>query len=103
MAFKIRKTSAAERDIQRLSQWFARKEAQLGVRFLDALQAAKEHLATNASIYRVRPDGMRRIAVPGFENYAIAYRVRGDEAIVAAVFHGAQHPGRLRLREDPPS
>ena len=100
MSFVIRNTTPAEHDAWEAVRWYEAREAGLGSRFLDAVAHAVASLAVNPMIYRQRRDGLRRIAVPGFEKYGVFYRVRGEEIFIAAVFHGARHPRRLAERSE---
>src|SRR4051812_46703699 len=98
MRFKTKSTPLADRDAWKAVKWYNKKVPGLGERFLNAVAEAIQSLETDATIYRERPTGVRRVPVPGFEKVGVFYRVDGSDVLVVAVLHGAMHPARLRRR-----
>lgn len=73
------------------------KEPGLGVRFCEEVERVVEHIAADPYLWRERSGGYRRVNCPVFPYY-IAYFIRADKIIIAAVAHGHREPGYWRTR-----
>jgi plasmid stabilization system protein ParE len=74
------------------------KQSGLGKRFRAEIGEACRTIAAHPLLWREREGGFRRVNCPVFPYY-IAYFIRGDSIVIAAVAHGSRHPdywqGRL--------
>jgi len=81
----------AELDILESSQWYEDKQENLGIRFLDDIEAKMHLITQNPLQYQIRYKNTRLALIEHFP-YAIHFLVDGKELIVLAV---------LGTREDP--
>jgi plasmid stabilization system protein ParE len=63
----------------------------LGFRFRQLLEGGCEAIARTPLHWNERRGGFRRVNLRGFPYY-IAYFIRGQRIIIAAVAHASQHP-----------
>jgi plasmid stabilization system protein ParE len=67
----------------------------LGAGFYDQVLKLCDQIAREPLLWRERQDGFRRANLKGFPYY-IAYFIRGDLILIAAVAHGHRHPDYWR-------
>jgi plasmid stabilization system protein ParE len=77
--------------------YYEEQVAGLGVRFRAEVETVCAAIVRQPLLWRERSGGNRRASLPGFPHY-IAYFLRGERIIVAAVGHGARHPNYWRAR-----
>jgi plasmid stabilization system protein ParE len=87
----------AQAEFYEAAVYYEDKEVGLGKRFRaevwDICSAIWEH----PLIWREREGGFRRVNCPVFPYY-IAYFIRGDKVVVAAVAHASRHPDYWKRR-----
>jgi len=89
--------TAAQDELISAAAYYEEKEAGLGVRFRDELSSTCRHILQDPYLWRERTGGYRRVNLPVFPYY-VAYFIRGDRLIIAAVAHGHRRPGYWRDR-----
>lgn len=89
-------TSAAEFDIDEHAAFIAGDNLEAGLRFLDAIELARDELAHHPEIGAQQEfdspalSGLRIWPVPRFERWLIFYRFEGDTVTVVRVLHSAR-------------
>jgi toxin ParE2 len=71
--------------------------AGLGRRFRLEVEAACAAIVENPLLWRLRPEGFRRLNLPGF-SYYIAFTIEEGSIIVIAVAHASRRPDYFRNR-----
>jgi len=74
----------ANQELTEAALWYESREPGLGKRFRDERVHVIERIATDPLLWRERPGGYRQVNCPVFPYY-IAYFIRDQKAIVAAV------------------
>jgi hypothetical protein len=77
--------------------YYESKEVGLGIRFRVEIAHVVEHIAADPYLWREQPGGYRRVNCPVFPYY-VAYFIRADKIVIAAVAHGHRLPGYWRQR-----
>lgn len=92
MTGRIRLSAAAQRDIGAAKEWYADQGVPgLDLRFLRALEAVFERMATLPASFRVVYRDVRQANLQRFP-FAVFYHERGDDLYVLAVCHHARDP-----------
>jgi plasmid stabilization system protein ParE len=92
----VRFLPEALEDLLETRHWYARREADLGLAFAEAIATAIVRIEHDPASFP-RVDGeVRRLVVRQFP-YAVYFREEGDELLVLAV-HGRQDPRRWQER-----
>ena len=68
------------------------EQAGLGLRFSSKVIEASHRIERDPTLQRERPGGYRRLNLQVFPYY-LAYFIRNDVVIIAAVAHGHRRPG----------
>ena len=89
--------AGARRDLAQIRDWYNRKEAGLGNRFLRVAQAKIKSLGEYPESYPFS-DAPYRYALLRKFPHVIHFEVLDDTVVVFAVLHPAQDPERWRLR-----
>lgn len=63
----------------------------LGVRFRQEAESICGAIVQHPLTWRLRPEGYRRVNLPGFPYY-VAFFVEGERAVIAAVAHASRRP-----------
>lgn len=79
------------------TRFYERQVSGLGVRFRQEIESACVAIVRQPLLWRERPGGLRRINLPGFPFY-IAYFIRNERILVAAVAHSSRHPDYWKRR-----
>lgn len=79
------------------AQYYESKEAGLGSRFRCELMEVCNAILRQPFLWRERSGGYRRVNCPVFPYY-VAYFIRGDRVVVAAIAHGHRFPGYWKER-----
>lgn len=79
-------------DVEDSIRYYERCVPGLGVRFREEIENACAAIVRHPLLWRERLGGYRRVNIPGFPYY-IAFFIRGERCIVAAIGHAARHPG----------
>lgn len=70
----------------------------LGARFRLEVESACSAIVRQPLLWSERQGGFRRVNLPGFPYY-IAYFIRNERIIVAAIGHAARHPDYWKKRQ----
>lgn len=95
LALEFLPEAAAE--VQCVTGDYEAKVPGLGVRFRCEVETACAAILTHPMLWRLRPDGWRRVNLPGFPYY-IAFVLRDEIVLVVAVAHAARHPDYWKNR-----
>lgn len=79
------------------AEYYEGKEPGLGVRFRAEVERVVQRIVGDPFLWRERPGGYRRVNCPVFPYY-VAYFIRAERIIIAAVAHGHRKPGYWRHR-----
>ena len=91
MAFRLKFSSRALREIGEAQEWYELQSPGLGEEFIAAMELQLKRLEQAPLLYaEVIPD-VRRALLPRFP-YGLFYAVRGDLINVLAVLHDARNP-----------
>lgn len=89
---KIEFHEGADREVQRTYRWYYHKSVRTAHRFLEAVDAAVQQVATNPSLWPEHLYGTRFRNLDRFPYYVVYLEL--DERIkIIAVQHGARRPG----------
>ena len=77
---------------------YERRVPGLGARFRAELESVCAAIVRQPLLWRERSGRYRRVNIPGFPYY-VAYVIRGERIVVAAVGHGSRHPDYWKRRE----
>jgi plasmid stabilization system protein ParE len=80
--------------------YYESKQEGLGRRFRNEVLEVCRLIVQQPLLWRERAGGYRRVNCPVFPYY-IAYFIRGDLIVVAAVAHGHRRPGYWKQRLSP--
>ncbi len=89
----------AEEELIEAALWYEAREAGLGRRFREDVACVLDRIDRSPLLWREMAGGYRRVNCPIFPYY-VAYFIRGDTIVVAAVAHGHRKPGYWRLRTE---
>ena len=78
-------------------RYYESKHPGLGRRFQSEILSVCRLVARNPLMWRERSGGYRRANCPVFPYY-VAYFIRGDRILIAAVAHGHRLPGYWKSR-----
>lgn len=70
----------------------------LGARLRREIESTTTAIVSGPLHWRERPGGFRRANQKGFPYY-VAYFIRGERVIIAAVAHASRHPDYWKRRE----
>lgn len=73
------------------------EQAELGLRFATKVIKASRTISDAPTLHRKHPGGYRRVNLEIFPYY-LAYFIRRDTVIIAAIAHGHREPGYWRKR-----
>ncbi len=77
------------------AEYYEGKEPGLGWRFRCEVMEVCESIRRQPHLWRERRGGYRRVNCPVFP-YHVAYFIRGERVVVAAIAHGHRLPGYWR-------
>ena len=75
----------------------AKLEAEDATIFRGEVESVCAAIARQPLLWRERIGGFRRVNLPGFPYY-VAYLIRGDRILVAAIGHSSRHPNYWKRR-----
>ena len=93
MAFRLKFSSRALREIGEAQQWYELQNLGLGDEFIAAMELQIKRLEQAPLLYAEVIAGVRRAFLPRF-SYGLFYAVRGDLVHILAVLHDARNPSR---------
>ena len=84
-------------DVAQAVDWYETREPGLGARFRREVESACSAILQHPLLWRERRGGYRRVNLPGFPFY-LAYLLRQEHVLIAAVGHGSRHPDWWKRR-----
>lgn len=93
MAFRLKFSSRALREIGEAQEWYELQSSGLGEEFIAAMELQIKRLEQAPLLYAEVIPGVRRALLPRFP-YGLFYAVRGNLVHVLAVLHDARNPKR---------
>ena len=87
----------ASGELYEAAEYYESKQEGLGWRFRSEVLEVCRLMVQQPLLWRERPGGYRRVNCPVFPYY-VAYFIRGDLIVVAAIAHGHRRPGYWRDR-----
>lgn len=81
----------ASAELYAAAEYYEEKEEGLGCRFRNEVAEVCRLMVQHPLLWRERPGGYRRVNCPVFPYY-LAYFIRGDRVVIAAVAHGHRRP-----------
>ncbi len=87
----------AEVELTEAALWYETKEPGLGKRLRNEVARVISRIGEDPLLWREYPGGYRRVNCPVFPYY-IAYFIRGDKILIAAVAHGHRRPEYWKSR-----
>lgn len=93
MAFRLKFSSRALREIGAAQEWYELQNPGLGEEFLAAMELQLKRLEQAPLLYADVIPNVRRALLPRFP-YGLFYAVRGNLVHVLAVLHDASNPSR---------
>lgn len=98
MAYRLKFSARALREIGGAQEWYELQSPGLGDEFIAAMELQLKRLVQAPLLYaEVIPD-VRRALLPRFP-YGLFYTVRGDLIHILAVLHDARNPKRWPIRQ----
>ena len=94
---RIELLQEAEEEFLGAVEWYESRAPGLGKRFRDEVGRVVARIAEDPLLWRERPGGYRKVNLPVFPYY-VAYFIRGEVILVAAVAHGHRLPGYWKSR-----
>jgi len=87
----------AREEVGEATSYYEALEPGLGARFRLELESAGAAIVQHPLLWRERRGGFRRVNLPGFPYY-VAYFMRGQWLVIAAVAHASRHPDYWKKR-----
>ena len=87
----------ADQELVEAALWYDAREPGLGKRLRDEVAHVVSRIAEDALLWRERQGGYRRVNCPVFPCY-VAYFIRGEKLVIAAIAHGHRKPGYWKSR-----
>src|SRR3954469_23775488 len=97
MSLVLEFVAEASAELECVTGDYEAKSSGLGIRFRQEVESACVGIVQHPLLWRKRPEGFRRVNLPGF-SYYIAFVLRGDRIFVVAVAHASRHPAYFRNR-----
>jgi plasmid stabilization system protein ParE len=93
MAYRLKFSSRALREIVEAHEWYELQSPGLGGEFIAAMELQLKRLEQAPLLYAEVIQNVRRALLPRFP-YGLFYVVRGDLVHILAVLHDARNPSR---------
>ena len=93
MAFRLKFSSRALREIGEAQEWYESQNPGLGDEFIAAMELQLKRLEQAPLLYAEVIPNVHRALLPRFP-YGLFYAVRGNLVQVLAVLHDARNPSR---------
>jgi len=84
-------------EVEEATRYYQSGDAELGLRFRQLVESACATISQSPLHWNERKGGFRRVNLRGFPYY-IAYFMRGERILVAAVAHASRHPDYWKRR-----
>ena len=85
-------------EVEEATRYYEQRVPGLGGRFRLELMSVCNAVTREPFLWRERSGGFRRVNLPSFPFY-VAYFIRGERILVAAVGHASRHPNYWRQRQ----
>lgn len=86
-------------EFEEATRYYEEREPGLGLRFRMEIESVCAAIIRQPLLWRERQGGFRRVNCPAFPYY-IAFFLRGERIIVAAVAHSSRHPDYWKKRTE---
>ncbi|TRW98095.1 type II toxin-antitoxin system RelE/ParE family toxin [Candidatus Methylobacter oryzae] len=93
MAFRLKFSSRALREVGEAREWYELQNSGLGEEFIAAMELQIKRLEQAPLLYAEVIPGVRRAFLPRFP-YGLFYAVRDDLVHILAVLHDVRNPRR---------
>ena len=93
MAFRLKFSSRALREIGEAQEWYELQNPGLGEEFIAAMELQLKRLEQAPLLYAEAIPNVRRALLPRFR-YGLFYALRGNLVHVLAVLHDVRNPSR---------
>ena len=93
MAFRLKISGRAVREIGEARDWYEARSLGLGSEFESALELQLRRLEQTPELYAEIVTGVRRALLPRFP-YGVFFVIRGDLVYLLAVIHNVRNPKR---------
>jgi plasmid stabilization system protein ParE len=97
MAYRLRVSDRAVREIGEAYEWYEEQVPGLGNELVEALEAQFEIIAESPGLYAETQRGIRRALLSRFP-YGVFYASKGDIVSVLGVVHTSRNPRRWPRR-----
>lgn len=87
----------ARAEVECVTGYYEARVPGLGVRFREEVESACAAIVQHPLLWRERPNGCRRVNLPGF-SYYVAFVLREDRVLIIAVAHASRHPNYWKSR-----
>ena len=84
-------------EAEEATRYYQSCDADLGVRFRSQIETLCELIVREPLLWNERRGGFRRVNLSGFPYY-IAYFIRENRLLIAAVAHASRHPDYWKRR-----
>lgn len=98
MKFTLEFLAEASDELEEATWYYQSCDPELGLRFRLLIEAACESISSAPLHWNERKGGFRRVNLRGFPYY-IAFFIRTDRVLVAAVAHASRHPDYWKKRK----
>ena len=78
-------------------KYYEARVSGLGARFRREVESVCSAIVQHPLLWRERPGGYRRVDLPGFPYY-VAFFLREERILIAAVGHASRHPDYWKKR-----
>ena len=85
-------------EVEEATRFYEERVPGLGGGFRSELMSACNAVTREPLLWRKRPGGFRHVNLPSFLFY-VAYFIRGERILVAAVGHVSRHPNYWQQRQ----
>lgn len=97
MRYAVEFLPEARLEAESARDYYERMRTGLGDRLIEELQGICHALSGDPLLWHLRPGGYRRINFDSFPYY-VAYFIRQETVLIAAVSHAARHPEYWKSR-----
>jgi plasmid stabilization system protein ParE len=84
-------------EVEDTTRYYEQQVPGLGARFRTEVMSMCAAVVRQPLLWRERPGGFRRVNLPGFPFY-VAYFIRGERVLIAAVGHASRRPNYWKKR-----
>jgi toxin ParE1/3/4 len=93
----IRHHPAAADELEEAADWYRERDPRVADRFIAAIKAKLNEIATTPQRWPLEPDGIRQALIRKFK-YSIVFRERKGVVEIIAYAHGSREQGYWRNR-----